>query len=503
MEGAIKELRIKEGEKTLNDACEKLHKYHRCLVFRPTGFGKSHMLAYLSQRYNRSLYVYPLDIIKESMDKNYKSVLHNTDFLSYRGMLEKFKRGELRDYLINNGYDLIMFDEVHQIGAINFREVYVDIEYSISMGASIIGVTATPDRMDEFDYQTILFKNIKVYKYTLHNCISDGLMLKPYYVHSVFDISDEKIKSLKNKTNHIRNNFKISKYLDDKITQAEIQIANLLNAPYIIKKHVTKLYGNSINYLKFIVFFPSIQNLHDKEQDVAGWFQEAFPNMSVNTLIVSSESEHRGNIKKLNQLKQTDNVIDLLLCIDMLNMGYHVDDLSGIVMIRGTRSSIVYWQQVGRCMSVKADKPALIFDFVCNYKINPFILKSKESNRNYDDTGVDGIDLDVKDLVIDDTVATYEEFINKLDAICVKQRDKEITFLYEDRKMPVYILAKRFNVRGSAIIKTLRNNGVYMQDESILKNFGIDGRQLYSKNKLNNKLNRNKKHNKINEGDNE
>ena len=49
-------------------------------------------------------------------------------------------------------------------------------------------------------------------------------------------------------------------------------------------------------------------------------------------------------------------------------MGYHVDNITGIVMWRGTGSDAVYNQQVGRCMSVMTKEVAIIFDFIGNWE---------------------------------------------------------------------------------------------------------------------------------------
>ena len=50
----------------------------------------------------------------------------------------------------------------------------------------------------------------------------------------------------------------------------------------------------------------------------------------------------------------------------MLNMGYHLKDLTGIVMYRCTFSDIIYIQQLGRALSSGSDKPCIVFDIVDN-----------------------------------------------------------------------------------------------------------------------------------------
>ena len=52
----------------------------------------------------------------------------------------------------------------------------------------------------------------------------------------------------------------------------------------------------------------------------------------------------------------------------MLNMGYHVGDITGIVMYRCTQSSIVYIQQLGRALSSGSYNSCIVFDIVDNIR---------------------------------------------------------------------------------------------------------------------------------------
>lgn len=478
----VQDLRSAEVEKTLEEAHKLMLKHKRCLVVRPTGFGKSYMLAKLSHRFEKTLYVYPTEIIKISMQEDYKDLLHETYFASYRALLEKYKRGELLDYLIQNNFKAIMFDEVHQIGASNFRNTYEDIETVIrAYGVCIIGASATPDRMDSFDYQTDLFHNIEVYEYTLHDCIVNGLMLKPHYVHSQFDVEKDK-SAFDIAVAKLRKAYRgdMAEF-ESFVSQKQIEIANILNASKVIKKHIKSIYGDP-SYLKFIVFFSSIQNLNDTYKDVTDWFSDAFPDLSVNTLIVTSESDKRSNVELVDTLKYQEGRIDLIMCVDMLNMGYHVDTITGIVMIRGTSSDIVYRQQIGRCMNVRAKYPSIIFDFVNNYKKLPYFVdgKNKEGSGRAAYKESAAPDIGIQDLVMEDNVASYIDLMKRIARIHIKIREKEIIWLYKSRNMPMYFIAERLGMKKSEIQDILTNNKVALQDESYLNLYcKIDKRRLY------------------------
>ena len=77
-------------------------------------------------------------------------------------------------------------------------------------------------------------------------------------------------------------------------------------------------------------------------------------------------ADTHANVHKLHHMKATSNKIDLIFTCDMMNMGYHVDDLTGIIMYRGTKSGTVYIQQLGRILSSGASNAGIVIDVVDN-----------------------------------------------------------------------------------------------------------------------------------------
>jgi hypothetical protein len=103
------------------------------------------------------------------------------------------------------------------------------------------------------------------------------------------------------------------------------------------------------------------------KQSVKAWFKLAFPNHKINELVITSEtSEYEQNVNKLDNLTCRKNTIDLIFSCEMLNMGYHVSDLTGILMYRSTYSNTIYSQQLGRALSTGDTAPKLVFDIVDN-----------------------------------------------------------------------------------------------------------------------------------------
>ncbi|MBO5389401.1 MAG: DEAD/DEAH box helicase family protein [Lachnospiraceae bacterium] len=94
---------------------------------------------------------------------------------------------------------------------------------------------------------------------------------------------------------------------------------------------------------------------------------------NVNVIDPTEEIEKRIRTKRkiyteeeANKLfvKKDDMTIDLIFSINMLNVGYHVDSITGLIFKRWTASNQVYLQQLGRCLSSVSEIIPVVFDFV-------------------------------------------------------------------------------------------------------------------------------------------
>lgn len=368
-----KSLANKRRSETLLDLQSKLDKYGKCALVRCTGFGKTWMLTSILRQYKKVLYLYPADVIKStvvdrhnqvelgvaySKENNYsEDSVKNTTFLSYCGLV-KLTDSEFR----NMNYDLVIFDECHRLGALKTK-VCVSKLFRYLPDAKYIGATATPERGDSFDVIDRFFDNICGNKYTLHDAIQDCIIKKPYYIFCRTDIESDLRSSVKESGISVDGNS-----VNEIIQKRIIEAGNLFNMDNIIKDTL-KEYKPNCTYFKFIVFYPTLESISEKSGEVEGWFKKALGvDYKVRSLVISSASKKEtGNVSKLNKLVDDGSKrIDFIHCINMLNMGYHVSDLTGIVMMRGTSSSIIFNQQLGRALSTGNSEPCVVFDVVDN-----------------------------------------------------------------------------------------------------------------------------------------
>lgn len=369
-----------EQKKTLEDARRILKKYKKCAVIRPTGFGKTYLLTELIRDYKSVLYLYPSAVIRDTVvdryyglddeescgdaDLNpetieaYKAIgkIPNCTLMTYAKLI-RLDHADIKAMK----YDLVICDEMHRMGGQMTKAACEKLFAALVGKAAFIGATATPTRSDNFDAVSHFFSDRMCYIFTMHDAIQAGIICKPYYCYATYDIK----KDLENTAKESGQDLK-DKLVASTISMKAIEIAKLYNVPTILKD-VCDHHATDTVYMKFIAFFASKAHMDEKLPEVENWFREAYPQHSISTLRISSKDKaEASNVSKLEDLTNKEMAIDLIACIDMLNMGYHVDNLTGIIMYRGTKSGIIFAQQMGRALSAGAGASAIILDIVDN-----------------------------------------------------------------------------------------------------------------------------------------
>lgn len=445
---------LQRQSETVADTLSKLESKHRCAVVRPTGFGKTYLMCKIADTYNRVMYIYPADIVKESA----KSMLNNNNvhFHSYVYLSRTYcdenetnknridKEQEVIRHFTED-FDLIIFDEIHHMGGSKAQKMIDKILNSAEKtGVHVLGGTATPLRMDGYDIIDDFFNQQIAYPYGLDDMIIDGLIKTPYYVYALSS-NDTYLDQIKDRIKKIRSNAVLTNYtLDINLRDKIGQVANKINAPEIIKEALTK---NNIdtNYMKFIVFYSTISMLETKYKEVVNWFKKAYPKHKIRVLKVYSKGSEKDNIFKVNSLTNQDNTIDLIFSVNMLNEGYHIGTLTGCILLRPTRSSTVFIQQAGRSIAVCSNNTPIIFDFVDNLNVEklfdmepvPVTPAATSLNEQLEKLNK----LSGKNVKIIDIVANTEKIISGLTSKLPSDIELEILSL-RAKQMPAGMIAK-------------------------------------------------------------
>lgn len=115
---------------------------------------------------------------------------------------------------------------------------------------------------------------------------------------------------------------------------------------------------------KYIVYCANKAHMDEMMEKMDEWFHR----VDEHPHAYSVYSDDPGASQAFADFKSDDDNthLRLLYCIDALNEGIHVKDVSGVIMLRPTVSPIVYKQQLGRALSTNETREPVIFDIVNN-----------------------------------------------------------------------------------------------------------------------------------------
>lgn len=344
--------------------CEVLEENRCATINHATGTGKSFIaLKYLyNNRDKKFLYLAPTYPIIEQLKKDcYKIGITpqdiNIDAMIYRNLLqldmkELYKR-----------YDGIIFDEYHRVGATKTYKKIKELKAYLTNDKDekkFIGLTATPIRyLDrERNMTNEIFDGVVASTLPLSEAMVEGLLPIPYYINSKIACREQLGKMEK----------RIEKFAPgkpkEKLTAEANKISKKINNGYLdytemVNKYIQKKDG------KYIVFCSTIDKLNDYYNAIDKWFEKFG---SIKKYMVHSGKERSTNQEQLDKFNEDKEGISVLLCVDILNEGIHVDDIDGVFLLRKTVSPIIYFQQIGRALSFSGrNRQIKIFDLVNNF----------------------------------------------------------------------------------------------------------------------------------------
>lgn len=317
------------------------------VVILPTGTGKTYLAALDSLKAaGRILFiVHRLDILSQSMD-SFEKIYPNEKIGLLSGE-EKYNvtdskvlfasKDTLRNPVIlntfdRNEFDYIIVDEVHHAQAHTYQSI---IQY-FSAGFFMLGLTATPDRMDRKDIFE-LFDYQKIFEYSLNDAIDNGFLV-PYTYYGLTDNIDY---------SNIRHNG--TKYRVEDLDKS--LIINERNEK-ILEEYLTRGNGN-----KAVGFCCSIKH--------AVAMAEFFASHGIPAVAITSEIENRDKV--LSDFR--NNVYTVAFTVDLFNEGIDFPELRVLLFLRPTESKTVFLQQLGRGLRLCGGKDNVtIIDFIGNYK---------------------------------------------------------------------------------------------------------------------------------------
>ena len=175
-----------------------------------------------------------------------------------------------------------------------------------------------------------LFEGNVASEMTLGEAVVHGILKAPKYVLALFTCRNE-LEKYQTRVRQAKN-----KAVRDKGEELLDQLRRALDRAdgmdEIFARHMTARQG------KYIVFCANAEHMREMAEKAPEWFSRVDGEPRVYT-VYSADPETDSAFAAF---KADDSEhLKLLFCIDMLNEGVHVPDISGVILLRPTISSIV------------------------------------------------------------------------------------------------------------------------------------------------------------------
>ena len=340
-------------------------------IVHATGTGKSYnaLQLALDNKDKKIIYITPSNgiiehlkkIINDNLNLDIEKDFPNLEFRTYQSLINLSK-----EELSNLPCELLILDEFHHLGApvwgsrINtLIETHENIKV-LGMTAYTIRDRNTPYERDMANPDTNeLFSNKIVSRYDLCDAMLEGLLPKPIYKTAYTNLLEieehleSKINKLPQESTEYKEYMLILKNIKRRINDAP-SIPNILkktlkpNGKYIYfcppfseegTNDIETIKSKTLEYLKTFI----------EEKDI-----EIYTTTSEMGELGTKNREAFYNDKDLKE-QDTKNKLRIMFAINQYNEGVHAPNIDGVIMGRGTTSDIVYFEQLGRALSVRGN----------------------------------------------------------------------------------------------------------------------------------------------------
>lgn len=344
----------------------------RALLVSATGTGKTYAAAFSVNEFkpNRLLFIAHREQLLKQAINSFKKILtdaEDEEFSLIAGNQEKdfskkylfatvqtlSKDEYLYDELKIDDFDYIIIDEVHRAGSYSYKKIFDYFKPKFWLG-----MTASPERTDEINiFELFNFKvaqNIRLQK------AMELDLLCPFHYYGISDFTVA------------------GKLIDDHTQFNDLVTDDRVN--YLIEK--SEHFGYSGENRKCLVFCRST--------DEAIQLARKFDGMEINgrkikAKALSSRNSQETREKAIKSLiSDEEGTLEFIFTVDIFNEGVDIPEVNQIILIRPTKSPIIFIQQLGRGLRKSKNKDyVVIIDFIGNYRNNFFIPIALSGDKTY------------------------------------------------------------------------------------------------------------------------
>ncbi len=352
------------------------------LLISATGTGKTYLSGFDVQKVKpkRMLFLAHRRTILERAKQTYKTLIRNKKIGIYDGelncdyifaMVQTLNKEEHLTKFKRDYFDYIVIDEVHHSGAKTYQKILNYFKPKF-----LLGMTATPERTDNFDIFKVFDYNI-AYEIRLHQALEEQILC-PFHYFGVVDIDvDGVLIDEKTTVNHL--------IMDERVE-------------HVLEK--SRFYGYSGERCHGLIFVSKIEE--------GKILAEKLSDRGAKAVFLSSEDNDEIRENTIKSFERGE--IEYILTVDIFNEGVDIPCINQVIMLRPTSSSIVYIQQLGRGLRHHQGKEFLvIIDFIGNYEKNFLIPIAISQDNSYNKDNMRRFLQNGTDLIPGESSITFEE----------------------------------------------------------------------------------------------
>ncbi|GHH37551.1 superfamily II DNA or RNA helicase/HKD family nuclease [Streptomyces umbrinus] len=331
---------------------------HRNLLVAATGTGKTVMAALdyraLRKKFGdgnpRLLFVaHRKEILRQSL-RTYREVLDDASFgellhggedpRDWNHVFASVQSLNVRrlEQLSPDHFDIIVIDEFHHATATTYRRV---IDHFTPK--ELLGLTATPERMDGRNVQDEFFEGRIAAEMRLWEALENDLLC-PFHYFGVPDGTD------------------LTNLGWQKGTYADRELGNLYTGDHARARIVVKQIRDKISNpgaMRALGFCVTKAHAHF----MADFFRKA----GFQAAALDSESPAALRAQTLGDLR--DGKLQVIFSVDLFNEGLDIPDVDTLLLLRPTNSATIFLQQLGRGLRRTETKPVLtVLDFIGQHR---------------------------------------------------------------------------------------------------------------------------------------
>ena len=349
---------FKHNQEAYESAVAMLDAVGKACIIHPTGTGKSFIGFKLCEDNpdKTVLWLSPSEYIFKTQLENLAKV--SDDFVPENILFMTYAKLSMmsEEDIAGLSFDYLILDEFHRGGS-EIWGSHLKMLLDAFPNVPVLGLSATAIRYldNQRNMADELFSGNIASELTLGDAIVRGILNPPKYILSIYSYQkdlekyEDRVRRAKSKA--------VRDKADEYLEQLRRSLENADGLDKIFEKHMTDKHG------KYIVFTPNYDTMQEYISQCANWFWR----VDRDPQIYSVYSDDSAADEEFQRFKNDNSDhLRLLFCIDALNEGVHVEDVSGVILMRPTVSPIIYKQQIGRALSASKSKEPVIFDIVNN-----------------------------------------------------------------------------------------------------------------------------------------